>query len=209
MERATRSRDDWTLIRMETPDRPGGLAVLTRLLAACGVDILSIEVLSHRDGLATADVLVHGGDLDRALRALDADVRLLGRRSHGVLPDPGLAMAEASALVVDERTADALLDAALRLVDAGIGAVYQVDENGELQSVAETSSGLRLLAEEAASSGAPVLREESAGSAVAIPVAEDGATLIVALARTLTFPFQDAEIDRVDALTSLAMRLLP
>ena len=200
MERATRSRDDWTLIRMETPDRPGGLAVLTRLLAACGVDILSIEVLSHRSGVATADVLVHGGDLDRALRALDEDVRLLGRRSHGVLPDPGLAMAEACALVVDERSPEALLDAAIRLVDAGIGAVYRLDEHGGLESVAETTSGLLVLAEEAAASRGPVLREESAGSAIAIPVVEDGATLIVALARTMTFPFQDAEIDRVDAL---------
>jgi hypothetical protein len=208
MERATRSHDDWTLIRMETPDRPGGLAMLTRLLAACGVDILSIEVLSHRGGLATADVLVRGGDLDRALRALDADVRLLGRRTHGVLPDPGLAMAEACALVVDERTAEALLFAALRLVDAEIGAVYRVRPDGTTESVAETTSGLLEIAEQAAAAGTPVLSEQPAGSAVAIPVSEDDATIVVAVARAQTFPFQDAEIDRIDALSSLALRLL-
>jgi hypothetical protein len=78
MERAiSAAHDDWTLVRASLPDRPGGFAVLTRCLAACGVDILTTEIVGRRDGRAIADVLVHGGDLERALRALDEDVTLL------------------------------------------------------------------------------------------------------------------------------------
>ena len=203
----TNHRADWTLIRMATPDRPGGLAVLTRLLAACGVDILSIELLGHRDGVATADVLVSGGDLDRALRALDEDVRLLGRRTHGDLPDPGIAMAEACALVVDERSPEALLTAALKLVDAEVGAVYRVVDGG-LDPLAESTGGLEGLAVSALAENAAVYSEPAAGSAVAIPVGEDAPAIILTLARAQTFPFQEAEVDRVDALASLALRLL-
>ena len=200
-------RDDWTLIRMATPDRPGGLAVLTRLLAACGVDILSIELLGHREGVATADVLVAGGDLDRALRALDEDIRLLGRRTHGDLPAPGIAMAVACALVVDERTPDALLSAALTLVDAEVGAVYKVVD-GALEVLAESTGGLEGLAVRALAENGAVFSEPAAGSAVALPVGEDAPAIILAVARAQTFPFQEAEVDRVDALASLALRLL-
>ena len=207
MTKAAHRRGDWTLIRMATPDRPGGLAVLTRLLAACGVDILSIEILGHREGVATADVLVSGGDLDRALRALDEDVRLLGRRSYGDLPDPGIAMAEACALVVDERTPGALLEATLRLVGAEVGAVYRVSDEG-LEVLAESTGGLEGLAARAFDERVAVFSEPVAGSAVAIPVGEDAPAVILALARAQSFPFQDAEVDRIDALASLALRLL-
>src|SRR4051812_50129929 len=85
-------------------------------MAACGVDILSIEILGHEGPKAVADVLVHGGDLERALRALDEDLDLLGRRSHGELPDPALAMADACGIVFGDRSAAALLDAVMRLL---------------------------------------------------------------------------------------------
>ena len=145
MERAAHSRDDWTLLRVTTPDRPGGLAVFARCMAACGVDILSIEILGHEGPKAVADVLVHGGDLDRALRALDEDLDLLGRRSHGDLPDPALAMAEACGLVFADRSVDSLLLAAIRLVGADVGAIYRV-EDGALVSAAEMTGGLEALA---------------------------------------------------------------
>src|SRR3954451_5363570 len=96
-------------------------------MAACGVDILSIEILGHEGPKAVADVLVHGGDLDRALRALDEDLDLLGRRSHGDLPDPALAMAEACGRVYGDRSVDALLLAAIGLVGADVGAIYRVE----------------------------------------------------------------------------------
>ncbi len=206
MERAAHSRDDWTLLRVTTPDRPGGLAVFARCMAACGVDILSIEILGHEGAKAVADVLVHGGDLDRALRALDEDLDLLGRRSQGDLPDPALAMAEACGLVYADRSAASLLDAAMRLVGADIGAVYRVVD-GALGHGAETTAGLESLAAAALESGTAAFAEPAAGSAMAMPLGE-GPELILAVARNQTFPFQAAEVDRLAALGRLALPVL-
>ena len=206
MERAALDRDDWTLLRVATPDRPGGLAVFARCMAACGVDILSLEILGHRENDAVADVLVHGGDLDRALRALDDEVVLLGRRSHGDLPDPGLAMASACMALIEQPTAGALLDVALGVVGADVGAIYRVVD-GELEPVAMMTAGLDDLAHAALVGGTPSLSEPAAGSALAVPVG-DPPVLVIAVARSLTFPFQDAEVARLEALGRLAVRLL-
>jgi hypothetical protein len=206
VERAAHSRDDWTLLRVTTPDRPGGLAVFARCMAACGVDILSIEILGHEGPKAVADVLVRGGDLERALRALDEDLDLLGRRSHGDLPDPALAMAEACGLVYAERSARALLDAAMRLVGADVGAIYGV-RGGALAEEAQTTAGLETLAAAALGSGSAAFSEPAAGSAMAMPLG-DGPELVLAVARNQTFPFQAAEVDRLAALGRLALPVL-
>lgn len=206
MERAAQVRDDWTLLRVATPDRPGGLAVFARCMAACGVDILSIEILGHEGLKAVADVLVRGGDLDRALRALDEDLDLLGRRSHGDLPDPALAMAEACALVLAGRSPQGLLDAAMRLVGADLGAVYRVQE-GALVDGAQTTAGLESLARQALARHAPAYAEPAAGSALAITIG-DGPRLVLAVARDQTFPFQAAEVERLEALGRLALPVL-
>jgi hypothetical protein len=206
VERAAHSRDDWTLLRVTTPDRPGGLAVFARCMAACGVDILSIEILGHEGPKAVADVLVHGGDLERALRALDEDLDLLGRRTHGDLPDPALAMADACGLVYAERTAESLLDAAMRLVGADLGAVYRVEE-GALVEAAQTTGGLETLAATALASGAAAFAEPAAGSSMAMPLGDEP-HLVLAVARNQTFPFQAAEVDRLAALGRLALPVL-
>jgi hypothetical protein len=203
VERAAQDRDDWTLLRVATPDRPGGLAVFARCMAACGVDILSIEILGHEGPKAVADVLVHGGDLDRALRALDEDLDLLGRRSHGDLPDPALAMAEACGIVFGQPSAEALLDAAMRLVGADVGAVYRVVD-GELAEGAQTTGGLESLARQALARHAPAFAEPAAGSALAIGIG-DVPALVLAVARDQTFPFQAAEVERLQALGRLAL----
>jgi len=206
VERAAQDRDDWTLLRVATPDRPGGLAVFARCMAACGVDILSIEILGHEGSKAVADVLVHGGDLERALRALDEDLDLLGRRSHGDLPDPALAMADACGIVFAGRTPAALLDAAMRLVGADLGAVYVVAD-GALVEGAQTTAGLEALAQEALASREPALAEPAAGSSLALVVG-DSPSLVLAVARDQTFPFQAAEVDRLRALAVLALPVL-
>jgi hypothetical protein len=175
-------------------------------MAACGVDILSIEILGHEGPKAVADVLVRGGDLDRALRALDEDLDLLGRRSHGDLPDPALAMAEACGLVFADRSVDSLLLAAIRLVGADVGAIYRVEEGG-LVSAAEMTGGLEALAAQCLATGAAAFAEPAAGSAMAMPLGE-GPQLVLAVARAQTFPFQAAEVDRLSALGRLALPVL-
>ena len=153
-----------------------------------------------------ADVLVHGGDLERALRALDEDLDLLGRRSHGDLPDPALAMADACGLVYADRSAASLLDAAMRLVGADIGAVYRVTD-GVLAEGAQTTAGLESLAAAALDAGSAAFAEPAAGSAMAMPLG-DGPDLVLAVARNQTFPFQAAEVDRLAALGRLALPVL-
>ncbi len=180
--------------------------MFARCMAACGVDILSIEILGHEGPKAVADVLVHGGDLERALRALDEDLDLLGRRSHGDLPDPALAMADACGIVFGGRSPAALLDAAMRLVGADLGAVYLV-EDGELTESAQTTAGLESLAQGALRAGAAAYAEPAAGSALAIGIG-DGPELVLAVARDQTFPFQAAEVDRLQALGRLALPVL-
>jgi hypothetical protein len=149
---------------------------------------------------------VRGGDLDRALRALDEDLDLLGRRSHGDLPDPALAMAEACGLVFADRSVDSLLLAAIRLVGADVGAIYRVEEGG-LMSAAEMTGGLEALAAQCLAAGAATFAEPAAGSAMAMPLGE-GPQLVLAVARAQTFPFQAAEVDRLSALGRLALPVL-
>jgi hypothetical protein len=180
--------------------------MFTRCMAACGVDILSLEILGHQpDGLAIADVLVHNGDLDRALRALDEDVRLLGRRSHGELPDPGLAMASACAMLLADPTPDSLLEVARTVVGADVGAVYRC--GAELEPVAMMTAGLDELAARALREGKAVTSEPAAGSSVAVPIG-DPPRIIVALARSLPFPFQEIEVDRIRAIGQIAEGLV-
>ena len=206
MERAAHSRDDWTLLRVTTPDRPGGLAVFARCMAACGVDILSIEILGHEGPKAVADVLVHGGDLDRALRALDEDLDLLGRRSHGELPDPALAMAEACGLVYADRSVGALLTRrcgwsaptwarSTGSTDGALGPGRADDRRPRVARRAEPGAprgglrrGRRRLGDgDAAGRGAAARAGGRAGQ---------------------TFPFQAAEVDRLDALGRLALPVI-
>jgi len=174
--------------------------MLTRCLAACGVDILEAEIVGHRSGSAIADVLVHGGDLERALRALDADIVLLGRRAHGELPDPGVAMAEACTAVGDGAAPERILEAALALVGADAGALYRA---ADLEPLAATTGGLATIAQEARDAGAAVFAEPAAGSTLAMPFGPGGA-LVLALGRPLPFPFQEAEVDRLTALGRFA-----
>jgi hypothetical protein len=145
-------------------------------------------------------VLVHGGDLERALRALDADIALLGRRAHGDLPDPGVAMADACTAVRDGAAPERILAAALALVGADAGALYRATD---LEPLAATTEGLVEIAREARDVGAAVFAEPAAGSTLAMPFGAEG-SLVLALGRPLPFPFQAAEVDRLTALGRFA-----
>jgi hypothetical protein len=202
VERAANRQDDWTLLRVEIPDRPGGFALLARCLAACGVDILATEVLAHRSDAALADVLVSGGDLDRALRALDEDVSLRGRRNHGNLPDPGLAMAVACRAVATTPGLEGLLNACASLVGATTGAIYPV-VSGVLGDGIEHTAGLRDLAVAALAERGITTSDTPAGSAVALATGEPP-RLVITLARDHVFPFADAETDRLLVLAEFA-----
>ena len=179
-----------TLIRLALPDRPGGLATVARCLANCGVDILSVEVVGHQGGEAIDDVLVRGGDLDRALVALGGEVRLLGRRTGAELPDPALSMAEACGRVLAATTVEqarsALIAAVLRLCSADGGALLEQRDGGRLTVVAASVPRLPeiapddpSLARRALRLGAPQLaRGEDAWAPPAYRTALQGRTVL-------------------------------
>jgi hypothetical protein len=212
-----------TLIRLALPDRPGGLATVARCLANCGVDILSVEVVGHQGGEAIDDVLVRGGDLDRALVALGGEVRLLGRRTGAELPDPALSMAEACGRVLAattvEQAREALLAAVLRLCSADGGALLEQRDGGRLTVVAASVPRLPeiapddpSLARRALRLGAPQLaRGEDAWAPPAYRTALEGRTvlalpvgtgsaLVLVVVRHDDLPFVDVEIERLGAL---------
>lgn len=63
------------LLRVAVEDRPGSLGALATALGAAGADILSLDVVDTRDGLAVDDVLVElppGGLADTLLTAVHA-----------------------------------------------------------------------------------------------------------------------------------------
>jgi hypothetical protein len=212
-----------TLIRLALPDRPGGLATVARCLAACGVDILSVEVVGHQDGEAIDDVLVTGGDLERALRALGGEVRLLGRRAGAELPDPALSMAEACGRVLAATTMEearsALVAAVLRLCSADAGVLHELGESGRLAVVAASvprlpeiapddpslarralRQGLPQLARGEDAWAPPAYRDALAGRTVlALPVGA-GSALVLVVVRHDDLPFVDVEIERLGAL---------
>jgi hypothetical protein len=218
---------DTTLIRLALPDRPGGLALATRCLAACGVDILAVEVVGHRDGAAIDDLLVRGGDLGRALEALADEVTLLGSRHGRALPDPGIAMAVAFAGIVSAPDAasarDAMISSLLAMVGADAGALLLGTESGGLAPLAVSPGPLPAIAGDEPSlarrvlrSGLPVIatadgawapqawRERLAARHIACAPVAIGIPAVLLLARSDEFPFVDAEVDRARALVEAA-----
>jgi hypothetical protein len=218
-----------SLLRISLPDRPGGLALVTRCFAACGVDILNVDVVGHHAGRAIDDVLVVGGDLERGLRALEPEVVLLARRDRADLPDPGLAMAAACAAIMDASTLDearhALLRAAISLIFVDDGVLLRDGGGGPLTPVAATVAGLPDIAPDEPSLARRCLRSSRPGLAghgdawgpaayrqampaqgvLALPVGTP-LWLVLLLVRRDEVPFADVEIDRVAALSRVAMR---
>lgn len=221
--------DDRYLIRLALPDRPGGLALVTRCLANCGTDILAVAVVGHRNGQAIDDLLVHGGDLQRALNALEPEVSLLGKRRALDLPDPGIAMAEAFGRTIrasDPSTArEALLASLLAMVSADAGVLFAAPDRQRLTPIAAIPGHLPpiapdepCIARRALRTGEPVIAAAEGSWAplsyrqaidarelAAAPIsAGPGTDLVLMLARNDVFPFVDAEVERACALVTAA-----
>jgi hypothetical protein len=220
------------LIRLALPDRPGGLALVTRCLASCGVDILAVEVVGHRDSRAIDDLLVCGGDLERALAALAPEVTLLGARPSDGLPDPGIAMAEAFARTFrapDAFTArDALIASLAAMIGADATILLMAADGGRMTPLASVPAGLPPIAPDEPSlarrvlrSGVPVIEPARdawaplpyrnlipARHVACTPVDADRGTVLL-LARLDDFPFVDAELERARAFVTAATEGLP
>jgi hypothetical protein len=224
--------DGATLLRLDLPDRPGSLALVTSRLAWFGVDILRVEVVGRDGDLAVDDVLVCGGDLDAALASLEEEeVRVVTRRPHEDLPDPALAMADACASVTNARSLGEarrrLLEAAVQLVRADGAVLFRDAGHGWLRPVASTSGSLpavrgheaslartaillgRSVAETDSTGWAPAAYQGALGSG-SVAVVPAGAPPFLALAavRREQVAFASGEVARLEAFVRVALGTL-
>jgi hypothetical protein len=220
-----------TLLRIALPDRRGNLALIASRLAAAGIDILRVEVVSADGTTAIDDVLVRGENPERALEDLHPAVQLLASRERGVLPDPGLAMADACASFAHARSLPAarqhFLRAALDLVGAERGALLWHAGKGWLRPVASTAGHLPPVHVDDFPAAAKVLRggeavlstgdldwapaqlaEALTGGASAILHVGEPTSLLLCVVREDWFPFVSAELERLHAVSRVAAGLL-
>jgi len=220
-----------SLLRLALPDRPGSLALAASVLGSFGIDILRVEVVGQSEGLAVDDLLVAGEGLPTALAQLPDDVHVLGCRPGADLPDPGLAMAEACAVVAGASSlGDArrrLLDAAVGLASADGGVLLREAGHGWLRPLAATvadlppvKAGEPSIARKALAASLPVLAAGAdewaphvhrsifrAGSVLAVPGGLPPYFALV-LVRSDEFPFVEAEVERIGALVRVALGTL-
>jgi hypothetical protein len=219
------------LVRLRLADRPGSLAKVTEILALHEVDVLRLEIVAQEDGWATDDFLVKGKKVREALRVLGATdgISVLTCRDGVDLPDPGMAMAAACALVSFANSRRhayrQLVHAALSLVFAE-AAVVSVLADDALRPVAATVAGMPVAPAEQASlllsalhsgqplsadgrvpwTSAPGWRERlPKGTVACVP---GGPALVLTLVRKDDTPFVEAELSRLAALLRVTLGTL-
>lgn len=219
------------LVRLALPDRPGRLALVANRFAAHDVNILRVEVVEAGDGTAVDDFLVVGGDLALAIEELSADVEILGLREHAELPDAGIAMADALAVVSGAASLgaarQAILAAALELVAADSGVLLRDAGHGWLRPVAATAESLPpIRADEPCLARTALSRSRAETASPQEPWAPVAYTVTLGMGRVLVvpagvppflalalvrhdaFPFAEAEVERVRALLRVAIGIL-
>jgi hypothetical protein len=219
------------LVRLRLADRPGSLAKVTEVFAAHEVDVLRLEIVAQEAGWATDDFLVKGKKVREALRVLGAadGISVLTCRDGVDLPDPGMAMAAACALVSFANSRRhayrQLVHAALSLVFAE-AAVVSILVDDTLRPVASTVGGLPVAASEQASLMLSALHSGQSlsadgrvpwtsvagwrerlprGTVACIP---GGPGLVLTLVRRDDTPFVDAELSRLAALVRVTLGTL-
>jgi predicted amino acid-binding ACT domain protein len=219
------------LIRLQVRDKPGGLAAITRHLAAHHVNVLRLEVLAREAGFAIDDLLVSGPGLDTALGSFDRDVTVLADRRGVDLHDPALAMANACGIVTAAGTAREacrqLVRAALELVFAEAGCVLVREGHSYLRPIASTVAGLPpledgptsllrsalfsgqcLTADGRAPWAVLMFREHLPKGAVLAVPGGSAPFLVLVLVREDAARFVSAEVDRLAALMRVAVGTL-
>ena len=126
------------------PDRPGALASITTSLAAHGVDIVSLDVVSH-EGASVVDDLVLSADSEDALRSAIAGFRpeVSVRILLGVWADPAVTMADGLLRVASAHSVEvariAALNACTTVARADRAAWMCLTDSGRLEVAGATS----------------------------------------------------------------------
>ncbi|MDT7544958.1 MAG: hypothetical protein QOE99_1068 [Actinomycetota bacterium] len=197
-------------LRVDLPDRPGVLARVADVLAACGADVLSVAVTERSPGRAVDDFLLEwpAGRADDALTSAVqgiAGCRVLGMRRVATVPDENPALDLVThVLWQPHRAAETLIDMLPAFAGADWAAAVAADEPhrclyGSVGTPpalpAYTASTTRAVAFET---------EELVG--VTIPVPDAQMTLVVARAEPPAFSRR--EIDELVRLTDLMVTLV-
>jgi hypothetical protein len=197
-------------LRVDLPDRPGVLARVADVLAACGADVLSVAVTERSPGRAVDDFLLEwpAGRPDDALTSAVqgiAGCRVLGMRRVATVPDENPALDLVThVLWQPHRAAETLIDMLPAFAGADWAAAVAADEPhrclyGSVGTPpalpAYTASTTRAVAFET---------EELVG--VTIPVPDAQMTLVVARAEPPAFARR--EIDELVRLTDLMVTLV-
>lgn len=130
------------VLRVELPDRPGALGAVATAIGLVDGDILAMDIVERRGGLAVDDIVVElpsGRQPDVLITAAES---VAGVRVESVRPDPGVASAHrewelVEALAARPSQAVATLAELLpQVLRAGWAVVVRADGNAHLEVLA-------------------------------------------------------------------------
>jgi hypothetical protein len=216
-------------IRIQMPDRPGALSAISAALAAHGVDIVRLDVVSH-EGLSVVDDLFLAAetqdDLGRAVGSFLPDVTV--RTFEGMAGDPALEMGEGLARCVTAETVEGCREASVlgaqQLARGDAGAFLRASADGGVD-VLQGPPGLPRIGPGEPFAGRWALQR---GSAMAFPVNETWAPAhfeqalgaawvalapsgpfdVVMVVRRLNIAFYTGELERLSAFARAAGAIL-
>ena len=219
----------YRVIRISMPDRPGALSAVTASLAAHGVDIVRLDVVSH-DGESVADDLLLAasspGDIGSAVAGFLPEVVV--RTFEGLPGDPTIEMGNGlRGVAVAETIGDAqmsLLMGAASLMRADHAVLLTAGPSGEMDVTAATCDvpGLsptaafagRWALERVAPAAFPVSPgwappevEESLGAAW-VAVAPCGDLRLLMVTRSTNIAFYTGELERLQSFADAAQHIL-
>ncbi len=211
-------------LRVELPDRPGALALVTARLAACGADVVSVDIhtLDRRlaaEGLATLavdEIVVDVADSWDAAEfatelARDGAGRVLGVASSGPGADRVVAALQWARHLVETGVHSSDLELAGTIAQLCTGATAWVG------TVDDAST--EPIAAEALAAGTSVVRrvqplparlrmsDDEDGFVAAVPDDSTRPRRVALVARASSLPFTLTEIQRIEALLGLAHEL--
>lgn len=213
-------------IRVSLPDRPGALSGVTAALAAHGVNILRLRIVSNEDGVAVDDLELSAAavtDIETAMAAFPPDVSAVTLGAG--LGDPVLAATRglgAVATAANRGIAEQRLAGwVLSVLRADAASLIDIDEQGARHvsgaAFAPPSSALRhLMGTVLADNDA--LAVEAPGNAEAFPFlgfgaahaafAPCGPSRVLVAGRRLAVPFVRGELERFAAFSEAAGHIL-
>ncbi len=216
-------------IRLQMPDRPGALSTISAALAAHGVDIVRLDVVSHEGAMVVDDLLLGAAnqeDIGAAIGSFYPEVTI--RTFETLVGDPALEMGSslgriAAAGSLDGARSEAIAGAA-RIGRADDAILLRAREDGGFAVIAGPATvpavapsepfaarwviGRRAAAAFPVADGwAPLPFQHALGSAW-VAMAPLGPSDVVLTSRSLNIPYHAGELERVAAFAEATGAIL-